>query len=51
MIEVIVKKTEHLKVNQVEEAAAGVDGAIELATTEVKANHMTRNSITLDTIP
>ena len=51
IIEVIISEIEHLKVNKMEKLVARVDRTIETTATEVKANHMTCTSITMDTIP
>ena len=51
MIEVVEGEIKLLKVNKLEEAAAGVDRTIKRTVTEVKADHMTRVFITLNTIP
>ena len=51
MVEVIISKIKTLKMNKMEEAAAGVDRAIETTATKIKPNHMTRLLITLDAIP
>ena len=42
---------EVLEVRELEEATVRMDTAIKLATTEVKPNHVTRQTITRDSFP
>ena len=50
-IEVIVGKIESLEMRELVEATIRIEGAIELATTEVKPDHVTRQLITRHPIP
>ena len=47
MIEIIVREVKPLKMNKTEEAAAGVDGTIEMTTGKEKADNMTSLPVTL----
>ena len=50
-IEVIVSKVELLEVRKEKEASVGRDVTLKPTTTEIEADHMTRHSITRNTVP